>query len=151
MEIRKNGLNPGRVAKQTGPDHFQKRHIRAVQAYRSKYDSTVPSGMLKVYDITPAGFQVPSALLAIVQREVVNMLPFLSEGQTYGVDELLGLQFLTVLNTGERRMVDQCLEILIRWGMPMQKLHTSTGQPPLYRFLGLRPASGETTSLKGSL
>ena len=134
-----------------GSDYFQRRHVREICAYRRRYDRSVPSGILKVYDISPSGFQVPSAFLSIVQREVVNMLPFLCEGQTYGVDELLGLQFLTVLNTGERRMVGQCIEILIRWGMPMQKVQRSTGQSSAYRFLGLHPAPRETTSLRSSL
>jgi hypothetical protein len=126
----------------TRSDSFQRRHVRAVQAYRRKYDTSVSPGMLRTYDISPAGFHVPSAFLSIVQTEVVNMLPFLREGHTYGVDELLGLQFLTVLDTGERRMVDQCIEILIRWGMPMQMVQTPAGQPSAYRFLGLDSRQG---------
>ena len=139
MAIKNNRLIGDHAAHnlRMGSDSFQRRHARAVQAYRRRYDTTISPGMLRAYDISPAGFRVPSAFLSIVQTEVVNMLPFLREGKTYGVDELLGLQFLTVLDTGERRMVDQCIEILIRWGMPMQVVQTPAGQPSAYRFLGL--------------
>ncbi len=118
-------------------DYFLKRHIRSVQAYRREYDRTVPSGRLKIYNVTPDGFQVPSTFLGLVQREVVDLLPFLREGRTYSVNDLLGLQFLNALNGGERRMVDKCIAILITWGMPMQVVQTPAGRPSAYRFLGL--------------
>ncbi len=122
---------------QRASDDSQQRRKRAVQAYRREYDCTVPSGRFKIYNVTPDGSKVPSTFLGLVQREVVDLLPFLREGQTYSVNDLLGLQFLRALNGGERRMVDPCLAILITWGMPMQVVQTPAGQPSAYRFLGL--------------
>ncbi len=119
-------------------DYFLKRHIRSVQAYRREYDCTVPSGRFKIYNVTPDGSKVPSTFLGLVQREVVDLLPFLREGQTYSVNDLLGLQFLRALNGGERRMVDKCIAILISWGLSMQMVQTPADQPSSYRFLGLR-------------
>lgn len=142
--IKRKNLSRDRVVGNTHKtsDYFHQQHINAVRALRRYCDDSVPHSMGRLFEVFPTGFKIPSALFGLVRPPLMAILPFLCEGKTYTVEALLGLQFLSVLNSGERRMVDHCIKDLIHRGMPLQVVQTPAGQPCAYRFLGLTIGHG---------
>ena len=141
---KRNNLSRDRVVGNTHKtsDYFHQQHISTVQAFRRHHDAAVPNSGTRLYEVFQTGFRISSEFFGLVQPPLLAILPFLCEGKTYTVEALLGLQFLTALNSGERRMVDQCIEKLIDRGMPLQVVQTPAGQPCAYRFLGLTIGHG---------
>ena len=113
------------------------RHTRSLQRIRREADPTVSPSKLKIFIGLDAGYSVSLAFLNIVRRQVCEILPFLEQKAEFSAKELVGIDYWLALNDGERRILDQCINALIRERLPMQVIKAGRNLPASFRFLGL--------------
>jgi hypothetical protein len=71
----------------------------------------------KVYLVFKDGFAMPKAFFESVKEQVLEIIPALTRGIAFTLEDLCGADFWGALSDGQRRLAGRCMVYMVRDGM----------------------------------